>query len=57
MRPEKVEIKALFWEDLEKASSPEHTPTFRKVNNLGLLYTYQSKLVEAEQMYQRALQS
>jgi tetratricopeptide (TPR) repeat protein len=28
----------------------------RIVNNLGLLYTDQGKLVEAEQMYQRALQ-
>jgi tetratricopeptide (TPR) repeat protein len=41
---------------LEKASGPDHTPTFRKVNNLGLLYACQGNLVKAEQMYQQALQ-
>jgi tetratricopeptide (TPR) repeat protein len=41
---------------LEKASGLEHTPTFRKVNNLGLLYDCQGNLVKAEQMYQQALQ-
>jgi hypothetical protein len=30
--------------------------TLDTVNNLGALYAYQGKLVEAKQMYQRALQ-
>ncbi|KFY82629.1 hypothetical protein V500_10419 [Pseudogymnoascus sp. VKM F-4518 (FW-2643)] len=40
----------------EKALGAEHTSTLKTVNNLGLLYAYQGKLVEAEQMHQRALQ-
>ncbi|KAH9203401.1 P-loop containing nucleoside triphosphate hydrolase protein [Leptodontidium sp. 2 PMI_412] len=40
----------------EKACGPEHTSTLDAVNNLGSFYKSQSKLVEAEQMYQRALQ-
>jgi hypothetical protein len=33
-----------------------HTSTLSTVNNLGLLYTYQDKMDEAEKMYLRALQ-
>jgi Tfp pilus assembly protein PilF len=33
----------------------EHTSTLDTVNNLGLLYSDQGKLEEAEEMYQRAL--
>jgi tetratricopeptide (TPR) repeat protein len=40
----------------EKAWDPEHTSTLDTVNNLGNLYTSQGKLVEAEQMYQQAIQ-
>ncbi|KAH8800849.1 hypothetical protein F5884DRAFT_685562, partial [Xylogone sp. PMI_703] len=40
----------------EKAWGPEHTSTLDTVNNLANLYKNQGKLVEAEQMYQRALQ-
>jgi tetratricopeptide (TPR) repeat protein len=43
-------------EGYEKAWGPDHTSRLDTVNNLGLLYAYQGKLVEAEQMYQRALQ-
>jgi hypothetical protein len=39
----------------EKAYGPDHTSTLDTVNNLGLLYADQDKLVKAEQMYQRAL--
>jgi len=39
----------------EKAWGPEHTSTLDTVNNLGILYRNQGKLVEAEEMYQRAL--
>jgi hypothetical protein len=35
---------------------PEHTSTLDTVHNLGALYADQGKLVEAEQMCQRALQ-
>ncbi|KAH9203501.1 P-loop containing nucleoside triphosphate hydrolase protein, partial [Leptodontidium sp. 2 PMI_412] len=41
---------------LDTAWGPDHTSTLDTVNNLGLLYADQGKLVEAEQMYQRALQ-
>jgi hypothetical protein len=41
---------------MEKAWGPEHTSTFSTVNNLGILYAGQGKLVGAEQMYQQALQ-
>jgi tetratricopeptide (TPR) repeat protein len=40
----------------EKALGRDHTSTISTVNNLGLLYTDQGKLDEAEKMYQRALQ-
>jgi tetratricopeptide (TPR) repeat protein len=39
----------------EKALGPEHTSTLDTVNNLGLLYRAQGRLVEAEAMYERAL--
>jgi Tfp pilus assembly protein PilF len=39
----------------EKARGPEHTSTLGTVGNLASLYKKQDKLVEAEQMYQRAL--
>jgi tetratricopeptide (TPR) repeat protein len=39
----------------EKALGPGHTSTLNTVNNLGLLYSNQGKLAEAEQMYLRAL--
>jgi hypothetical protein len=35
----------------EKALGPGHTSTLNTVNNLGLLYSNQGKLAEAEQMY------
>ena len=40
----------------EKGLSPDHSSTLNTVNNLGNLYRDQGKLVEAEKMYQRALQ-
>jgi tetratricopeptide (TPR) repeat protein len=39
----------------EKALGPDHTSTLVTVNNIGLLYSNQGKLAEAEQMYVRAL--
>jgi Tfp pilus assembly protein PilF len=39
----------------EKAWGPDHTKTLNTVNNIGILYNKQGKLVEAEEMYQRAL--
>ncbi|KAH0533720.1 hypothetical protein FGG08_007587 [Glutinoglossum americanum] len=39
----------------EKALGPEHTSTLDTVHNLGVLYSGQGKLAEAEAMYQRAL--
>jgi hypothetical protein len=39
----------------EKALGPDDTSTLDTVNNLGLLYTDQGKLGEAEEMYKRAL--
>jgi tetratricopeptide (TPR) repeat protein len=39
----------------EKALGPDHTSTLNTVYNLGLLYSDQGKLEEAEGMYQRAL--
>ena len=39
----------------EKALGPEHTSTLTTVGNLGLLYSDQGKLEQAEQMYERAL--
>ncbi|KAF4624367.1 hypothetical protein G7Y89_g13802 [Cudoniella acicularis] len=41
---------------LEDALGPKHTSTLLTVHNLGLLYTNQGKLAEAEAMYNRALQ-
>ena len=40
----------------ENTLSADHTLTLDTVNNLGILYKNQGKLVEAEKMYQRALQ-
>lgn len=40
----------------EKALGAEHTSTLGAVINLGNLYANQGKLVEAQQMYKRALQ-
>jgi tetratricopeptide (TPR) repeat protein len=40
----------------EDALGPIHTSTFLTVYNLGMLYTDQDKLAEAEAMYDRALQ-
>jgi Tetratricopeptide repeat len=39
----------------EKAWGAEHTSTLNTVNNLGLLYKNQGKIVVAEEMYVRAL--
>jgi tetratricopeptide (TPR) repeat protein len=39
----------------EKALGTEHTLTLNTVNGLGNLYQNQGKLIEAEQMYERAL--
>ena len=39
----------------EKALGPDHTSTLDTVHNLGILYSDQGKLKEAEEMYQRAL--
>ncbi|KAH6658785.1 hypothetical protein F5X68DRAFT_145878, partial [Plectosphaerella plurivora] len=39
----------------EKALRPDHTSTLITVNNLGSLYSDQSKLAEAEAIYRRAL--
>ena len=39
----------------EEALSPKHTSTLDTVNNLGILYSNQGKLDEAEKMYERAL--
>jgi len=49
-----VEAEAMYrraLEGYEKALGPEHTSTLNTVNNLGLLYTNQGKVVEAEAMY------
>ena len=40
----------------EKGLSPDNPSTLNTVRNLGNLYGNQGKLVEAETMYQRALQ-
>lgn len=40
----------------EKGLSSDHPSEFDTVNNLGSLYRDQGKLVETENMYQRALQ-
>lgn len=40
----------------EKGLGPDHPSTLNPVNNLGNLYRDQGKLVEAEKMYQQALQ-
>jgi hypothetical protein len=47
-------IRAL--EGKEKALGPDHTSTLETANNLGVLYSAQGRLVEAEAMYIRALQ-
>jgi len=47
-------IRAL--QGCEKALGPDHTSTLLTVNNLGILYSNQGKLAEAEAMYDRALQ-
>jgi hypothetical protein len=39
----------------EKTLGPDHKSTLTTVRNLGSLYKKQSKLKEAEDMYQRAL--
>ncbi|KAL2829086.1 hypothetical protein BJY01DRAFT_240744 [Aspergillus pseudoustus] len=39
----------------KKALGPDHTSTLDTVHNIGFLYSNQSKLQEAEEMYQRAL--
>lgn len=39
----------------EKALGLDHTSTLITVNSLGILYSDQGKLQEAEEMYQRAL--
>jgi Tfp pilus assembly protein PilF len=39
----------------EKTLGPDHTSTLDIVNNLGLLYSDQGKLDEAEQMFIQAL--
>jgi hypothetical protein len=39
----------------EKAWGLEHTSTLDTVNNLGVLYQDQNKMMEAEAMYVRAL--
>ncbi|KAL2808184.1 hypothetical protein BJX63DRAFT_424818 [Aspergillus granulosus] len=45
-----------FWtQGKEKALGPDHTSTLDTVHNLGLLYSNQGKLKEAEELYQRAL--
>ena len=41
----------------EKRLNPENPSTLNMVKNLGNLYENQGKLVEAETMYQRALQA
>lgn len=40
----------------EKALGPEHTSTLSTVNNLGILYSKQGKLAEAEGLFTRALE-
>jgi tetratricopeptide (TPR) repeat protein len=40
----------------EDTLGPKHTSTLLTVHNLGMLYADQGKLVEAEVMYDRALQ-
>ena len=40
----------------EKAWGAEHTSTLNTVNNLGVLYSNQGKMAEAEAMYMRALE-
>jgi hypothetical protein len=40
----------------EKVLGQKHISTVETVGNLGNLYRGQGKLVEAEQMYERALQ-
>jgi hypothetical protein len=40
----------------KKAWGPEHTSTLYTVNNLGILYKDQGKLVKVKQMYQQAFQ-
>lgn len=43
-------------EGCEKALERDHTLTLDTVNNLGNLYAYQVRLMEAKSMYQRALE-
>jgi len=38
----------------EKAWGPEHTSTLDTVNKLGILYSIQGKMKEAEDIFQRA---
>jgi Flp pilus assembly protein TadD len=38
----------------EKALGPDHTSTLDTVNNLGILYWNQGRLVDAETMFDRA---
>ncbi|KAF6781603.1 NB-ARC and TPR domain-containing protein, partial [Colletotrichum sojae] len=40
----------------EQALGPDHTSTLNTVNNLGLIYSDQGRLTDAEAMYQRAIQ-
>ena len=40
----------------EKGLSPDHPSTLNTINKLGNLYREQRKLVDAEKLYQRALQ-
>src|SRR6266542_2820054 len=43
-------------ESTEKALGPDHTSTLQTVNDLGILYSYQGRLKDTEEMYQRALE-
>ena len=43
-------------EGYEKALGPDYMLTFDIVNNMGILYKTQGKLVGAEKMYRRALE-
>ncbi len=52
-----VEAEAMYQralEGYEKAWGPEHTSTLDTLNNLGILYANQGKMVEAEAMFRRA---
>jgi tetratricopeptide (TPR) repeat protein len=50
---EEMYVRAL--RGYEKAWGAEHTSTLVTVNNLGVLYKNQGKMVEAEEMLLRAL--